>query len=93
MLELPPAGLLGAMLDSEPGRVSVQSLADGSAAERAGPAPGDRIVSLQGRPVSDFAGITMGLLGKRPGDTVFVEVEGKTGDGSAETLLFEVTLR
>ncbi len=93
MLDLPPAGLLGAMLDSEPGRVSVQSLADGSAAERAGLAPGDRIVSLQGRPVSDFAGITMGLPGKRPGDTVFVEVEGKTGDGSAETLLFEVTLR
>ncbi len=81
------------MLDSEPGRVSVQSFADDSAAERAGLAPGDRVVSLQGRPVSDFTGITMGLLGKRPGDRAFVEVERKTGDGSAETLLFEVTLR
>ena len=93
MLELPPAGMLGVMLDTEPGRVSVQSFADGSAAEQAGLATGDRIVALQGRPVSDFAGIKMGLFGKRPGDTVSVKVERKTGDGSAETLLFDVTLR
>ena len=93
MLELPSAGMLGVMLDSEPGRVSVQSFADGSAAEEAGLAAGDRIVALQGRPVSDFAGIKMGLLGKRPGDTVSVKVERKIGDGSAETLVYQVTLR
>ncbi len=88
MLELPPAGMLGVMLDTEAGRVSVQSFADGSAAEQAGLAIGDRIVELQGRPVSDFAGIKMGLLGKSPGDTVSVKVERKTGEGTAETLLF-----
>jgi S1-C subfamily serine protease len=93
MLELPPAGMLGVMLDTEAGRVSVQSFADGSAAEQAGLASGDRIVELQGRPVSDFAGIKMGLLGKHPGDTVSVKVERKTGDGSVETLPFDVTLR
>jgi uncharacterized iron-regulated protein len=93
MLELPPAGMLGVMLDTEPGRVSVQSFADGSAAEQAGLETGDRIVELQGRSASDLAGIKMGLLGKRPGDTVSVKVERKTGDGSVETLLFDVTLR
>ena len=93
MLALPPAGLLGVMLDSEAGGVRVQSFADGSAAEQAGLEIGDRIVALQGRPASDFAGIKMGLLGKRPGDTVSVKVERKTGDGSVETLQFEVTLR
>jgi len=93
MLELPPAGMLGVMLDTEPGRVSVQSFADGSAAEQAGLETGDRIVELQGRPASDLAGIKMGLLGKRPADTVSVKVERKTGDGSVETLLFDVTLR
>jgi uncharacterized iron-regulated protein len=93
MLELPPAGLLGVMLDTEAGGVRVQSFADGSAAEQAGLEAGDRIVALQDRPTSDFAGIKMGLLGKRPGDTVSVKVERKTGDGSVETLQFEVTLR
>jgi len=93
MLELPPAGMLGVMLDTEAGRVSVQSFADGSAAEKAGLETGDRIVELQGRTVGDFAGIKMGLLGKRPGDTVAVKVERKSGDGSLETLEFEVTLR
>jgi S1-C subfamily serine protease len=81
------------MLDTEAGGVRVQSFADGSAAEQAGLEAGDRIVALQGRPTSDFAGIKMGLLGKRPGDTVSVKVERKTGDGSVETLQFEVTLR
>ncbi|GMQ75184.1 MAG: hypothetical protein BMS9Abin01_0429 [Gammaproteobacteria bacterium] len=93
MLELPPAGMLGVMLDTEAGRVSVQAFADDSAAEEAGLQTGDRIVELQGRPVSDFASIKMGLLGKRPGDTVSVKVERKTGDDSAATRLFEVTLR
>jgi uncharacterized iron-regulated protein len=92
-LELPPAGMLGVMLDTGDDGVSVQSFADGSAAEEAGLQTGDRIVELQGRPVSDFAGIKTGLLGKRPGDTVTVKVERKTGDDSAETRLFEVTLR
>ncbi len=85
--------MLGVVLDIEPGRINVQSFADGSAAEEAGLATGDRIVALRGRRVSDFAGIKMGLLGKRPGDTVSVKVERKTRDGSAETLLFAVTLR
>jgi uncharacterized iron-regulated protein len=93
MLALPPAGLLGVMLDTEAGGVRVQSFADGSAAEQAGLETGDRIVALQGRPASDFAGIKMGLLGKRPGETVSVKVERKSSDGSVETLQFEVTLR
>ena len=93
ILELPPAGMLGAMLGTEAGRVSIQSFADGSAAEEAGIEKGDRIVELQGRPVSDFAGVKMGLLDKRPGDTVSVKVERKAGNGSTETLVIEVRLR
>ncbi len=93
MRELPPAGMLGVMLDTEGARVSVRSFADGSAAEEAGLQTGDRIVELQGRPVSDFASIKMELFGKRPGDTVSVKIERKTGDGSAATHLFEITLK
>jgi uncharacterized iron-regulated protein len=93
MLALPPAGMLGALLGTEAGRVSIESFVDGSAAEAAGMQKGDRIVALQGRPVSDFAGVKMELLDKRPGDTVSVKVERKTGDSSTETLDFDVTLR
>ena len=93
MLELSPAGMLGVMLGTEPGRVSVLSFADGSGAEEAGLEAGDRIVGLQGRPVSDLAGIKMGLLDKRPGDMVSVKIERKIGDNSAETRVFKVTLR
>lgn len=92
-LELPAAGLLGVMIGAEAGRVSILSFADGSAAEEAGLETGDRIVDLQGRPVSDLAGIKMGLLDKRPGDIVSVKVERKNGDGSVALLPFEVTLR
>jgi len=81
------------MLGTEPGRVSVLSFADGSGAEEAGLEAGDRIVGLQGRPVSDLAGIKMGLLDKRPGDTVSVKIERKIGDNSVETRVFKVTLR
>jgi uncharacterized iron-regulated protein len=93
ILELPPAGMLGALLGSGADGVMVESFADGSGAEQAGIQEGDRIVELEGRSVSDFAGVKMGLLDKRPGDSVSVKVERKTGDGAAETLLYEVTLR
>jgi uncharacterized iron-regulated protein len=93
LIELPPAGMLGAFLGSGGNGVSVQSFGDDSAAAQAGIRKGDRIVALEGNPVSDFAGLKMGLLDKRPGDTVTVKVERETGDGSTEILSYEVTLR
>jgi uncharacterized iron-regulated protein len=93
LLALAPAGMLGVLLDIGDDGVSVQSFVAGSAAEQAGLETGDRLAEIQGRPVSDLASIKMGLLGKRPGDTVSVTVERKTADGSVETRLFDVTLR
>jgi uncharacterized iron-regulated protein len=93
VLELPSAGMLGALLGTEADGVSVHSFADGSAAEAAGMEKGDRIVELQGRPVSDFAGVKMELLDKVPGDTVSVKIERETADGSVVTHFIEVTLR
>jgi uncharacterized iron-regulated protein len=90
---LPPAGMLGVMLDTESGGIGVQEFAPNSAAEDAGLEIGDRIVALDGQSMSNYAALKIGLLDKRPGDTVSVEVERKTAGDSAGRLVFEVTLR
>ena len=53
----------------------VDAFSDDSAARDAGLLPGDRLVSVQGRPVSRFADVRLALLDTVPGDEAALEVE------------------
>ena len=64
----------------------INQVVEGSPADRAGLQPGDRIVAIDGQPVTDFDGVRAGLQG-RAGETVSLTVER---DG--ERLQLEPTL-
>ncbi len=71
---LPPAGKLGAFLDSGDEGVKVAAFAPGSAAEAAGIRQGDRILALNGEPVEQYADVMVELWNKKPGERVTVDV-------------------
>lgn len=94
-MDLPPAGMLGVMLETEAGRVNVTGLVENSAAGEAGVKTGDSILLIDGRRVREFTDLKLALIDKRPGDTVRVEV-GRPKDEDEDTqvtLAFDVTLR
>lgn len=94
-IDLPPAGMLGVMLESTAGSVSVTGLAEDSAAQAAGIRAGDSITGIDGRSVREFADVKLALLDKRPGDTVLVEVDrvDEQNTTARVTLAVDVTLR
>jgi len=94
-MDLPPAGMLGVMLETDAGRVNISGLAKDGAAGEAGLKTGDSIVLIDGRRVREFTDVKLVLMDKRPGDTVRVEI-GRPKDedqGPRETLAIDVTLR
>jgi uncharacterized iron-regulated protein len=93
-VELPPAGLLGVLLDTgSPGEgVGVKGFAPGSGAKEAGVEEGDRIVTVASEPVASYSDVRIALIGGRPGEKVSVQVLRKRLLGK-ERLTFEVELR
>lgn len=93
-VELPVAGLLGVLLDTEsPGEgVGVKGFVPDSGAKAAGMQEGDRIVRVGPEPVGVYADVRIALIGGRPGEKVSVEVLRKRLLGS-ERLSLEVELR
>lgn len=81
--ELPPAGLLGAFLESAPGGVRVGALTEESALGMAGIAKDDVLLAIDGTPVAGFAAIKLALLDKKPGDKVNVRYRHRNWFGRA----------
>ncbi|WP_227817417.1 ChaN family lipoprotein [Nitrogeniibacter aestuarii] len=69
---LPPAGKLGAFLDTTGDSVKVQGLVDDSPLKPVGVGEGDVIVAIDGIPTPTFADLKLALLDKAPGDKVTV---------------------
>ncbi|WP_323003245.1 ChaN family lipoprotein [Denitromonas sp.] len=90
--ELPPAGLLGAFLESAQGGVRVGRLADDSAIGRAGIAKDDILLAIDGTPTPGFAAAKLALLDKKPGDTVQVRYRHRNWFGGEKELTVTVTL-
>ena len=80
--ELPPAGLLGAHLESAKDGVRVGALTEESSLGMAGIAKDDILLAIDGVPVTGFAAIKMRLLDKKPGDKVDVRFRHRNWWGS-----------
>ncbi len=70
---LSPNAYLGAEVRSN-GPAAVMRVAPGSPAARAGLAPGDTIVAIDGRPISGARAVLAALATRHAGDTVRIEV-------------------
>lgn len=78
-IELAPAGKLGVMLreegkEGEPGRVRISGLSPHGLGAKAGLATEDRILALDGRPVTDIVDLKITLLDKKVGDVVQLQI-------------------
>ncbi len=69
---LSPRPLMGVLVDTTGGAIRITGITPGSGAEKAGLRKGDRILAIDGRPVSSYTGLRMALIDKRPGDRVQV---------------------
>jgi uncharacterized iron-regulated protein len=75
--ELPPAGKLGVFLDLQDSPPKVSGFDETSGAAEAGLKSGDRLLFIDGSPISSYADIRIALMDKRMGESVEVEVERK----------------
>ena len=76
-LELPRAGLMGMYLEDGDKGVTVAQVEEGSGAGEAGVKPGDRLLSIDGFPIRDYADVKIAMLDREPGSMVKVVVERK----------------
>jgi serine protease Do len=70
-----PRGWIGALFVNLPQGTFVEAVVRHSGAQKSGLQSGDRVVSVEGKRVEDTAEIEKALDGKRPGDTVTIEVQ------------------
>jgi uncharacterized iron-regulated protein len=91
--DLPAAGLMGVMLDTESAGkgVGVEGFAEDSGAKAAGIEEGDRIVKIGDTQIDDYADIRIAMMDSAPGDRLPVEVLRKRLVGS-KRLRFDVEL-
>jgi serine protease Do len=70
-----PRGWMGALFVNTPQGIFVEAVVIHSGAQKAGVTSGDRVISVDGKKVESGADIERVLEGKRPGDTVTIEVQ------------------
>lgn len=89
---LPPTGKLGVFLDTDESPPQVSGFGEASGAETAGVRKGDRLIAIDGRPVSTYADLRIALLDKESGESVRLEVERETMIMGIQRRSFDVTL-
>lgn len=89
---LPPAGKLGVLLDTDESPPRVSGFGETSGAEAAGVVKGDRLIAIDGTPVSTYADVRVALLDKEPGESVRLEVEREVIIIGTLRRSFDVTL-
>jgi uncharacterized iron-regulated protein len=73
--DLPTAGKLGVFLDLQDSPPKVSGFDDTSGAAKAGVKSGDRLITIDGKSISNYADIRIALMDKLVGEPVEVEVE------------------
>ena len=70
-----PRGWIGALFVNTPQGIFVEAVVIRSGAQKAGLRSGDRLVSVDGKKVGETAELEKALEGKRPGDSLSLEVQ------------------
>lgn len=74
-----PRGWMGALFVTIPQGIYVEAVVIRSGAQKAGIRSGDHVLTVEGRKIDDPAEIEKAIEGKRPGDSVTVEVQNERG--------------
>jgi len=88
--ELPPAGVLGVILEEKAGECRIRSLVPGGAAEKAGLKRNEILLEIGSQKVSMIADMHLALWDKKPGDRVQVTVRRTRRFGAATTRSFDI---
>lgn len=92
-LRLPKEVRMGMVLDtSKSGQLDIKGFADDSPAIAVGLKKGDRLLSIDGQPMTQMADLKIALLDKNAGDKVQVKVQRAGWFGAQNELGFEVPL-
>ena len=92
-IELPPPGLLGIYLETTDDGIEIGGFTDDSAAQAVGMKTGDRLETVDNRPVVNLADVKIAMLEKRPGDVVPVVVRRENEGEGRTKRRFQITLR
>ena len=90
---LPTAGKIGALLDSEDGKLTVNECLPDSPCQTAGMRPGDQVVSIDGEPIADMADLRYSTWDKTPGDKLSLVIRRKSWLSQPKELDFEIELQ
>lgn len=92
-LSLPKEVRMGVVLDTSIfGQLSINGFAENSPAITAGLKKGDRLLSIDGQPLTQMADLKIALLDKNIGDKVQIKVQRAGWFGALQELSFEVSL-
>jgi len=72
---LSPRPLMGVFIDTGAEGIRITGVSRGSGAEKAGLREGDRLISVNGRPVASYAQLRARLMDHVPGDRVKITIE------------------
>lgn len=89
---LPESGIFGAYLDTKNDQVVITAFSETSTGKKAGMQKDDRIVSIDGNPITSYAELKLVMLNKKPGDEIDVVLERKSASGELEQVRLRVEL-
>lgn len=89
---LPPTGLMRVMLDEREDGLFITGFANGSPARGAGVEEGDRLLSINGRPIRDYTDVRIAMLDLSPGHEIEVGIQRRGLFGGTSDLSLRVTL-
>ncbi len=90
---LPPAGKLGAVLDDQDDGLRVSACQPDSPCAAAGLKSGDRLLSIDDRPIAGMADLRLAMWDKTPGDRVRLEISRKRWIFPAKAMSLDVELQ
>jgi len=89
---LPEAGVFGAFLDTKGDGVVISDFTESSTGRKAGMQKQDRVLTIDGEAINNYADLKLAMLNKEPGEEITVELERPVESGEPERLSLRVEL-